>query len=181
MPDGELPPAQESVCKELHFAGRRSPPARTPPEALSRYPPAGRFSAMRLHVLGSSGGYPAADNPSTGFLLEHGATRLRSDAGNGPFAVLPPLTDFTQPDAPTPSPPARPARPPAAPAPRSWPSPTSGPRSTRRSPWRRPAPRPATSPSAGRDRGRSSRSAAGRARRFESSYLSFSKRNVSMS
>jgi len=54
---------------------------------------------MRLHVLGSSGGYPAADNPSTGFLLEHGATRLWIDAGNGTFAVLQRLTDFTQLDA----------------------------------------------------------------------------------
>ena len=42
---------------------------------------------MRLRVLGSSGGYPAPGNPSTGFLLEHGAAKLWIDAGNGTFAV----------------------------------------------------------------------------------------------
>jgi ribonuclease BN (tRNA processing enzyme) len=54
---------------------------------------------MRLHVLGSSGGYPAPDNPNTGFLLEHGAARLWIDAGTGTFAVLQRLADFTRLDA----------------------------------------------------------------------------------
>ncbi len=54
---------------------------------------------MRLHVLGSSGGYPASDNPNSGFLLEHGDSRLWIDAGTGTFAVLQRLTDFTRLDA----------------------------------------------------------------------------------
>jgi ribonuclease BN (tRNA processing enzyme) len=54
---------------------------------------------MRLTVLGSSGGYPAPGNPSSGFFLEHGATRLWIDAGNGTFAGLQRLTDFTGIDA----------------------------------------------------------------------------------
>src|ERR1700681_4202908 len=54
---------------------------------------------MRLHVLGSSGGYPTPDNPNTGFLLEHGASRLWIDAGTGTFAVLQRLADFTRLDA----------------------------------------------------------------------------------
>jgi len=54
---------------------------------------------MRLHVLGSSGGYPAPDNPNTGFLLENGGARLWIDAGTGTFAALQRLTDFTRLDA----------------------------------------------------------------------------------
>lgn len=54
---------------------------------------------MRLTVLGSSGGYPAPGNPSSGFLLEHGAARLWLDAGNGTFAELQRLADFTRIDA----------------------------------------------------------------------------------
>jgi ribonuclease BN (tRNA processing enzyme) len=54
---------------------------------------------MRLRVLGSSGGYPAPGNPSSGFLLEHGAAKVWIDAGNGTFAELQRLTDFTQIDA----------------------------------------------------------------------------------
>jgi len=54
---------------------------------------------MRLRVLGSSGGYPAPGNPSTGFLLEHGGARLWIDAGNGTFAELQRAVDFTQVDA----------------------------------------------------------------------------------
>jgi ribonuclease BN (tRNA processing enzyme) len=54
---------------------------------------------MRLHVLGSSGGYPTAGNPNTGFLLEHGEARLWIDAGTGTFAALQRLTDFTRLDA----------------------------------------------------------------------------------
>ena len=54
---------------------------------------------MRLRVLGSSGGYPAPGNPSSGFLLEHGASKLWLDAGNGTFAELQRLADFTRIDA----------------------------------------------------------------------------------
>jgi ribonuclease BN (tRNA processing enzyme) len=54
---------------------------------------------MRLHVLGSSGGYPVPGNPNSGFLLEHGETRLWLDAGTGTFAVLQGLMDFTKVDA----------------------------------------------------------------------------------
>lgn len=54
---------------------------------------------MRLHVLGSSGGYPAPGNPNSGFLLEHGDTRLWLDAGTGTFAALQGLMDFTEVDA----------------------------------------------------------------------------------
>ncbi|HVF58928.1 MAG TPA: MBL fold metallo-hydrolase [Thermoanaerobaculia bacterium] len=43
---------------------------------------------MRLRVLGSSGAYPRADNPSTGFVLETAAGRLWLDAGTGTFAAL---------------------------------------------------------------------------------------------
>lgn len=54
---------------------------------------------MRLTVLGSSGGYPAPGNPSSGFLLEHGGAKLWIDAGNGTFAELQRLADFTKIDA----------------------------------------------------------------------------------
>ncbi|HEV8577478.1 MAG TPA: MBL fold metallo-hydrolase [Thermoanaerobaculia bacterium] len=54
---------------------------------------------MRLRVLGSSGGYPAPGNPSSGFLLEHGAAKLWLDAGNGTFAELQRYADFTKVDA----------------------------------------------------------------------------------
>jgi ribonuclease BN (tRNA processing enzyme) len=43
---------------------------------------------MRLHVLGSSGGYPVPDNPCSGFLLERGETRIWMDAGNGTMAAV---------------------------------------------------------------------------------------------
>jgi ribonuclease BN (tRNA processing enzyme) len=54
---------------------------------------------MRLRVLGSSGGYPAPGNPSSGFLLEHGAAKVWIDAGNGTFAELQRIADFTTIDA----------------------------------------------------------------------------------
>ncbi len=54
---------------------------------------------MRLNVLGSSGGYPRPDNPSSGFLLEGPRGRVWLDAGNGTFAVLQALTPFTELDA----------------------------------------------------------------------------------
>lgn len=43
---------------------------------------------MRLHVLGSSGGYPVPDNPCTGYLLEQGETRIWMDAGTGTMAAV---------------------------------------------------------------------------------------------
>jgi ribonuclease BN (tRNA processing enzyme) len=54
---------------------------------------------MRLQVLGSSGGYPAPGNPSSGFLLEHGGAKIWIDAGHGTFAELQRLADFTRIDA----------------------------------------------------------------------------------
>ena len=54
---------------------------------------------MRLRVLGSSGGYPAPGNPSSGFLLEHRGAKLWMDAGTGTFAELQRLADFTKIDA----------------------------------------------------------------------------------
>jgi ribonuclease BN (tRNA processing enzyme) len=51
---------------------------------------------MRLRVLGSSGGYPAPGNPSTGFFLEHEEAKLWIDAGNGTFAELQKAVDFTR-------------------------------------------------------------------------------------
>jgi ribonuclease BN (tRNA processing enzyme) len=49
---------------------------------------------MRLHVLGSSGGYPAPDNPCTGFLLEREETRIWIDAGNGTMAAAQRIVPF---------------------------------------------------------------------------------------
>jgi ribonuclease BN (tRNA processing enzyme) len=43
---------------------------------------------MRLHVLGSSGGYPVPDNPCSGYLLEHEEARIWIDAGNGTMAAV---------------------------------------------------------------------------------------------
>lgn len=43
---------------------------------------------MRLDVLGSSGTYPAAGQPASGYLLSHGTTRILCDAGFGTFAEL---------------------------------------------------------------------------------------------
>jgi len=54
---------------------------------------------MRLHVLGSSGGYPVPDNPCTGFLLEQGETRIWMDAGNGTMAAVQRIVPLEQIDA----------------------------------------------------------------------------------
>jgi len=43
---------------------------------------------MRLHVLGSSGGYPVPGNPCSGFLLEAGEARIWLDAGTGTMAAV---------------------------------------------------------------------------------------------
>lgn len=43
---------------------------------------------MRLHVLGSSGGYPVPDNPCSGYLLDSGEVRIWIDAGTGTMAAV---------------------------------------------------------------------------------------------
>lgn len=54
---------------------------------------------MKLTILGSSGGYPGPQNPSSGFLLEHAGKRFWIDAGHGTFSALQRLVDFTAVDA----------------------------------------------------------------------------------
>ena len=44
---------------------------------------------MRLRVVGSSGTYPTANNPASGYLIENRETRVWCDAGPGTFAALP--------------------------------------------------------------------------------------------
>lgn len=44
---------------------------------------------MRLSVIGSSGTYPVAGRPASGFLVEQDATRVWCDAGPGTLAALP--------------------------------------------------------------------------------------------
>lgn len=43
---------------------------------------------MRLHVLGSSGGYPVPGNPCSGYLLDSGEARIWIDAGTGTMAAV---------------------------------------------------------------------------------------------
>lgn len=43
---------------------------------------------MRVHVLGSSGGYAVPGNPCSGFLLEQGEARIWMDAGPGTLAEV---------------------------------------------------------------------------------------------
>lgn len=50
---------------------------------------------MRLRVLGSSGIYPTAENPATGFLLDGAGAKIWLDAGNGTFAALQAAEEFT--------------------------------------------------------------------------------------
>ncbi|HVR98570.1 MAG TPA: MBL fold metallo-hydrolase [Thermoanaerobaculia bacterium] len=54
---------------------------------------------MHLRILGCSGGYPTADSPSSGYLIEDGDTRIWLDAGNGTFSVLQRYADYTRIDA----------------------------------------------------------------------------------
>lgn len=54
---------------------------------------------MRLHTLGSSGGYARADNPCTGYFLEAGEAKLWIDAGHGTFSALRRVVDFRVLDA----------------------------------------------------------------------------------
>ncbi|MCI0545460.1 MAG: MBL fold metallo-hydrolase [Actinobacteria bacterium] len=44
---------------------------------------------MRVHVIGSSGTFPAPGRPAAGFLIEHRGTRVWCDAGPGTFVALP--------------------------------------------------------------------------------------------
>lgn len=44
---------------------------------------------MRLTILGSSGTYPVAGRPASGYLIEQGDTRVWCDAGPGTFTALP--------------------------------------------------------------------------------------------
>ncbi len=44
---------------------------------------------MRVHVIGSSGTYPVAGRPASGYLIEHGPTRVWCDAGPGTFVAMP--------------------------------------------------------------------------------------------
>lgn len=44
---------------------------------------------MRLHVVGSSGTYPVAGRPASGYVIEQGATRVWCEAGPGTFTALP--------------------------------------------------------------------------------------------
>ena len=55
--------------------------------------------AMRLTILGSSGGYSGPENPTSGFLLETGGARFWIDAGHGTFSALQRLVDYTRLDA----------------------------------------------------------------------------------
>lgn len=55
--------------------------------------------AMRLTILGSSGGYSGPDNPTSGFLLEAAGARLWIDAGHGTFSALQRSTDYPGIDA----------------------------------------------------------------------------------
>ncbi|MEU6674590.1 MBL fold metallo-hydrolase [Streptomyces sp. NPDC046925] len=43
---------------------------------------------LRLTVLGSATPYPSVDNPCSGYLVSHGATRVWVDAGSGTLAQL---------------------------------------------------------------------------------------------
>lgn len=51
---------------------------------------------MLLTVLGCSGGYPTADNPCSGYLLENGDARIWLDAGTGTFGALQRVADYTR-------------------------------------------------------------------------------------
>lgn len=58
---------------------------------------------MRLTILGSSGGYPGPENPTSGFLVKaatkQGTTTLWIDAGHGTFSALQRVEDFARIDA----------------------------------------------------------------------------------
>ena len=49
---------------------------------------------MRVHVVGSSGTFPAPGHPASGYVIEHEGTRVWCDAGPGTFMSLPMDTDL---------------------------------------------------------------------------------------
>lgn len=49
---------------------------------------------MRVHVVGSSGTFPARGKPASGYLIERGSTRVLCDTGFGTFTHLPVDTDL---------------------------------------------------------------------------------------
>lgn len=49
---------------------------------------------MRIHVIGSSGTYPAPGHPASGYLIEQGSSRIWCDAGPGTFTAMPVDTDL---------------------------------------------------------------------------------------
>jgi ribonuclease BN (tRNA processing enzyme) len=49
---------------------------------------------MRVHVIGSSGTYPAHGRPASGYLIEQSGTRVWCDAGSGTFICMPVDTDM---------------------------------------------------------------------------------------
>lgn len=44
---------------------------------------------MKVHVVGSSGTFPAPGRPASGYVIEQGTTRVWCDAGPGTFTALP--------------------------------------------------------------------------------------------
>lgn len=54
----------------------------------------GKVGTMRVHIVGSSGTFPAPGRPAAGFIVHHGSTRVWSDAGPGTFMSLPIDTDL---------------------------------------------------------------------------------------
>lgn len=49
---------------------------------------------MRLHVIGSSGTFPVAGRPASGYLIQQSETRVWCDAGPGTFVGLPVAPDM---------------------------------------------------------------------------------------
>lgn len=49
---------------------------------------------MRVSVIGSSGTFPTATNPASGYVIENGSTRIWCDAGPGTFTSLPLAADL---------------------------------------------------------------------------------------
>ncbi len=47
----------------------------------------GAAGAMRLHVVGSSGTFPAPGRPAAGYVVQQGETRVWCDAGPGTFMI----------------------------------------------------------------------------------------------
>ena len=54
----------------------------------------GAAFAVRLHVVGSSGTFPAPGRPASGYIIEHEGTRVWCDAGPGTFMSLPVNSDL---------------------------------------------------------------------------------------